>query len=51
MAKPLVLIVEDDPTQNQIFNIALQSDFEVETFTDGDAANARPKWWRNTCSN
>jgi DNA-binding response OmpR family regulator len=41
MAKPLALIVEDDPTQNQIFTIALQSDFEVETFTDGDAANAR----------
>jgi DNA-binding response OmpR family regulator len=41
MAKPLVMIVEDDPTQNQIFTIALQSDFEVETFTDGDSANSR----------
>jgi two-component system response regulator TctD len=41
MTKPLALIVEDDPTQNQIFTIALQSDFEVETFTDGDAASAR----------
>lgn len=41
MTKPLVLIVEDDPTQNQIFSITLKSDFEVETFTDGDSAAAR----------
>jgi DNA-binding response OmpR family regulator len=41
MAKPLVLIIEDDPTQNQIFTITLESDFEVETFTDGDAASTR----------
>jgi DNA-binding response OmpR family regulator len=41
MTKPLVLIVEDDPTQNQIFTIALKSDFQVETFADGDSANAR----------
>ena len=41
MAKPLVLIVEDDPTQNQIFTLTLESDFKVETFTDGDAASTR----------
>jgi len=41
MTKPLVLIVEDDPTQNQIFSITLKNDFRVETFTDGDSALAR----------
>ena len=41
MSKPLVLIVEDDPAQNQIFSITLKSDFEVETFTDGDSAVTR----------
>ena len=41
MEKPLVLIVEDDPTQCQIFNIALRNDFVVETFLDGDSAAAR----------
>ena len=41
MEKPLVLIVEDDPTQNQIFRIALKNDFVVETFLDGDSAAAR----------
>ena len=41
MANPLVLIVEDDPTQNQIFTLTLESDFEVETYTDGDTASAR----------
>ena len=43
MAKPLVIIVEDDPTQNQIFTLTLESNFEVETFTDGDSASARLK--------
>ena len=43
MANPLVLIVEDDPTQNQIFTLTLESDFEVETYTDGDTASARLK--------
>ena len=41
MTKPLVLIVEDDPTQNQIFSITLKNDFEVEAFSDGDSALAR----------
>jgi CheY-like chemotaxis protein len=41
MEKPLILIVEDDPIQNQIFKIALKSDFVVETFLDGDSAAAR----------
>lgn len=41
MGKPLVLIVEDDPVQNQIFTITLKDDFTVETYLDGDAASAR----------
>jgi CheY-like chemotaxis protein len=41
MEKPLVLIIEDDPAQNQIFNISLRNDFVVETFLDGDSAAAR----------
>lgn len=41
MQKPLVLIVEDDPAQNQIFNISLRNDFEVETFVKGDSAATR----------
>jgi CheY-like chemotaxis protein len=43
MTKPLVLIVEDDPAQNQIFSITLKKDFEVETYTDGAKAAARLK--------
>ena len=41
MEKPLVLIVEDDPAQNQIFKITLKNDFVVETFVDGYSAAAR----------
>jgi DNA-binding response OmpR family regulator len=41
MTKPLVMIIEDDPTLNQIFTISLTNDFETETFTDGSAALAR----------
>ena len=41
MANPFVMIVEDDPVQNQIFTITLKGDFEVETYTDGDSASAR----------
>ena len=41
MGKPLVLIVEDDPAQNQIFKLSLKNDFDVETFVDGDSAAAR----------
>jgi CheY-like chemotaxis protein len=41
MEKPLVLIVEDDPIQSQIFKIALRNDFVVETFLDGASASAR----------
>jgi len=41
MGKPLVLIVEDDPTQNQIFKLSLKNDFDVETFVDGDSAATR----------
>lgn len=41
MQKPLVLIIEDDPTQNQVFSISLKNEFRVETFLDGDTAAAR----------
>jgi DNA-binding response OmpR family regulator len=41
MTKPLVMIIEDDPTLNQIFTITLSSDFETETYTDGGTALAR----------
>ncbi|MDX9864884.1 MAG: response regulator [Anaerolineaceae bacterium] len=41
MEKPLVLIIEDDPAQNQIFNISLRNDFVVETFLEGGSAAAR----------
>lgn len=41
MTKPLVIIVEDDPQLNQIFTLALQNDFTVESFGDGDSALAR----------
>lgn len=43
MINPLVMIVEDDPTQNQVFTITLKNDFDVETFMDGDTAFARLK--------
>ncbi len=37
--KPIALIVEDDPSQADIFTTALQhTDYEVETITDGQAA-------------
>lgn len=38
MAKPFVLIVEDDPRLNEIITLTLQSDFEIETCTDGNTA-------------
>ncbi len=41
MTKPLVFIVEDDPTQNQIFALTLKKDFVVEAFLDGDSVAAR----------
>jgi DNA-binding response OmpR family regulator len=41
MTKPLVIIIEDDPTLNEIFTITLTSDFETETYTDGGTALAR----------
>jgi DNA-binding response OmpR family regulator len=43
MAKPFVLIVEDDPKLNEIISIALQADFEFESCTDGDTALERLK--------
>jgi DNA-binding response OmpR family regulator len=38
MAKPFALIVEDDPTLNEIIALTLQEDFDLETCVDGDAA-------------
>ncbi len=38
MAKPLILIVEDDPQLSQIYSITLQSEFEVQTADNGDTA-------------
>jgi DNA-binding response OmpR family regulator len=38
MAKPLALIVEDDPKLNEIMTLTLQADFEIETCADGNTA-------------
>jgi DNA-binding response OmpR family regulator len=35
------MIIEDDPTLNQIFTITLSSDFETETYSEGESALAR----------
>src|SRR5512138_3134313 len=37
MTKPFALIVEDDPSLNEIIVLTLQEDFDLETCTDGDA--------------
>ncbi|HMB25498.1 MAG: response regulator [Chloroflexota bacterium] len=36
MSKPLALIVEDDPSLNEIIVLTLHEDFEVETCSDGN---------------
>ena len=41
MLKPFIVIVEDDPKLNQIFLIALNKDFDVESFLDGETALKR----------
>jgi DNA-binding response OmpR family regulator len=38
MTKPFVLIVEDDPKLNEIIKLTLETDFEIETCTDGNTA-------------
>jgi CheY-like chemotaxis protein len=38
MAKPVVLIVEDDPQLNLIFSLTLKSDFEIVPISDGGKA-------------
>jgi len=43
MAKPFVLIVEDDPKLNDIISITLQDDFEFEACKDGNSALERLK--------
>jgi DNA-binding response OmpR family regulator len=41
MTKPIALIIEDDPQLNQIFTLALSSQFECEAIQDGQAALTR----------
>jgi CheY-like chemotaxis protein len=41
MTKPLALIIEDDPTLREIFELTLESDFETETIADGESAVTR----------
>jgi len=43
MTKPLALIIEDDTQLSDIFTIALQVYFEIETITDGLKASERLK--------
>jgi len=43
MTKQLAVIIEDDPQLNTIMSITLESDFEIETFTDGAAGLDRLK--------
>ena len=38
MKNSLALIIEDDPELSQIFTLTLQSDFEINTVTDGKTA-------------
>src|SRR5512138_340848 len=38
MTKSLALIIEDDPTLNEIFALTLQDDFDLETCSDGNKA-------------
>lgn len=38
MTKPFALIIEDDPTLNEIIALTLQEDFDLETCLDGNAA-------------
>jgi len=41
MDKPLAVIIEDDIEIGRIFALTLQSEFEIESFTDGAEALAR----------
>jgi DNA-binding response OmpR family regulator len=41
MSKPLALIIEDDANLSKIFSLALQTDFETETYGDGSTAFMR----------
>ncbi len=43
MAKPLALIVEDDPQLSEIISITLQPDFDLESCADGNIAIMRLK--------
>src|SRR5512146_609854 len=38
MARSFALIIEDDPTLNEIFALTLQDDFDLETCSDGNKA-------------
>lgn len=41
MNAPIALVIEDDPQLSQIFKLALQDDFFVETIIDGKDAQER----------
>ena len=41
MTKSFILIIEDDPQLSQIFSVTLQSEFRIETISDGNTALAR----------
>jgi len=41
MTKPLAIIIEDDPQLNAIMSITLQTDFEIEAFSNGDTGLER----------
>lgn len=41
MAKPLVMIIEDDNRLSEIYSLTLQSEFDVEAIINGDAAVSR----------
>ncbi len=41
MAKPIALIIEDDPDLGDVFSLALKNEFETETIPDGNAALTR----------
>jgi DNA-binding response OmpR family regulator len=41
MTRHTALIIEDDPTLNEIMALTLKADFEIETCTDGHTGLAR----------
>ena len=37
MNKPLAIIIEDDPQLNEIIKITLESEFEINSYSDGNS--------------